>query len=752
MIERIVVHGPATFTAASVFSDLSDFNFAYGANGSGKTTISRVLADPAKFASCTVSWKDGIELKTLVYNRDFIDKHFFQDKALPGIFTLGEEAHETITQIESAAAKIAELSNEREGLKGTLRTKQLNLDSADEALAGACWVLKKTHDEKFQVAFTGCRQSQQQFKQKVFSERSTNTADLRSITELESAATKIFGDTPSVVPILSSIDGSALAELETDPILQKKVVGKSDVDIADLIQRLGNSDWVKTGRQYLEASESVCPFCQQEVPALLEQKLSRYFDEAFESDTKAIDSLAIKYKEESDKLLQAIDALLLSSPMFLDTVALKANRDSLAATIQLNSLAIGAKGREPSRTFSLKPIGDAVTAIAALIDAANTSSAEHNRIANNFATERANLTQQVWRFVLNELQDHLTRYDQKVAQVKKAITNLETQIETKTNEIEEWTIEKRRLEKTTTSTLPTISAINGLLKSFGFKGFSLAAGADERTYKLVREDGSDATHTLSEGERSFVTFLYFYHLLKGSDSETDVAVDKVVVIDDPVSSLDCDVLFIVSSLIKGLFDDVRNKQGHIKQLFVFTHNVYFHKEVTYNSKRRDGKLREETFWIVRKMATGSQVLRHDSNPIRSTYEMLWAEVRNPGRSNLTVQNTLRRILEHYFKILGGVDPDKLCGMFAGKERFICNALFSWVNDGSHSAHEDIYLAIADEGVENFLKVFRAIFEKSGHPEHFKMMMGNSYSETWPDIETEVAMSSDAGEASATTSP
>ncbi|MFH0083694.1 AAA family ATPase, partial [Pseudomonas aeruginosa] len=69
--------------------------------------------------------------------------------------------------------------------------------------------------------------------------------------------------------------------------------------------------------------------------------------------------------------------------------------------------------------------------------------------------------------------------------------------------------------------------------------------------------GMDAKETLSEGERTFVTFLYFYHLLKGSDSESGVTTDRIVVFDDPVSSLDSDILFIVSSLIKALFDEVR---------------------------------------------------------------------------------------------------------------------------------------------------------------------------------------------------
>jgi|GEM_PF-2696039 len=110
-----------------------------------------------------------------------------------------------------------------------------------------------------------------------------------------------------------------------------------------------------------------------------------------------------------------------------------------------------------------------------------------------------------------------------------------------------------------------------------------------------------------EGERSFVTFLYFYHLLKGSQSEDGMSTNRVVVFDDPVSSLDSEVLFVVSSLIRGLFDDVRNEAGYIKQVFILTHNVYFHREVTFNVRRTDRAMNEETFWIVRKPGRESKL-------------------------------------------------------------------------------------------------------------------------------------------------
>jgi wobble nucleotide-excising tRNase len=210
--------------------------------------------------------------------------------------------------------------------------------------------------------------------------------------------------------------------------------------------------------------------------------------------------------------------------------------------------------------------------------------------------------------------------------------------------------------------------------------------------------------------------------------------DRVVVFDDPVSSLDSGILFIVGSLIKGLFDEVRAGTGHIKQIFVLTHNVYFHKEVTYNSKRKDVAMKEETFWIVRKPGLASIIDKHPTNPIKTSYELLWAEVRKREGSNIAIQNTLRRILENYFKILGGIDFDDLCAMFDGKEKLVCKSLCSWVHDGSHYAHDDLYISIDDAMVDSYRKVFRAIFDKSGHIAHYKMMMADAFVEDVPVVE------------------
>lgn len=735
MIESIAISGVATFgTTPAQVDGLSLFNFFFGSNGTGKTTVSRVIAEEANFPACSVTWKGGTRLQPLVYNYDFVERNFNQSAELKGVFTLGEKQVDTLTKIATAKSeldllttKIETLTHGLEGVDGN-GGKKGELAKLEARLKDKCWAQKQKYDAKLQGGFEGFRNSSEKFKGKILQELAVNKATLLTLPELEKKAESVFGPTPTGEAPVPSIGASKLLAHEDHPILKKRVFGKEDVDIAAMIKKLGNSDWVREGRAFYDVNEGNCPFCQQSTSEAFAESLNEYFDETFVADSKAIDDLAADYATEAALVQQQLVSIIASSSKFLDVEKLKTEKELLDARITLNNQRFAEKKKEASRVVELESLSNIFAGIKALIDAANTQVDVHNQMVTNLVSERKTLTAQVWKFVLDELKADLAAFKTAKDGLDKAISAMTTQIANATSDKAKKASEIRALEKQTTSVQPTIDGINSLLLSFGFQGFKLAKAASGTSYKLVRSDGSDAKATLSEGEKTFVTFLYFYHLLKGSDSESGMTTDRIVVFDDPVSSLDSDILFIVSSLIKGLFDEVRSGTGHIKQIFVLTHNVYFHKEVTYNPKRKDVAMNEESFWIVRKPGLATKVEKHPTNPIKTSYELLWAEVRKPERSNHAIQNTLRRILENYFKILGGIDFDQLCALFDGKEKIICKSLCSWVNDGSHYAHDDLYVSIDDSMVDTYLTVFREIFDKSGHSSHYKMMMGDVYVE------------------------
>ena len=86
MIEEIKIKSVATYDGPTPekLSDLKKVNFMYGSNGTGKTTIARVIANEAVCPCCTVKWRGGVPLETMVYNRDFIENNFNQSDELNG--------------------------------------------------------------------------------------------------------------------------------------------------------------------------------------------------------------------------------------------------------------------------------------------------------------------------------------------------------------------------------------------------------------------------------------------------------------------------------------------------------------------------------------------------------------------------------------------------------------------------------------------------------------------------------------------
>lgn len=748
MIEQIRIKGPASFKDADeTLSDLSQFNYIYGSNGSGKTTISRLIADVASYPDCHISWKGGTLMEPLVYNRDFVERNFSQSAEVKGIFTLGEKDQAIIDKIAEAKAALGKINNAITGLNVTLGGEdgtggelgKLAAENGD--FEEKCWRIKGKHDGKFQGAFTGVRGTKRAFKDRVLIEAGSNSATLKALADLEQRASTVFGQSLQAETAITSPDWQSLIDAESHAILAKKIIGKKDVDIAALIEKLENSDWVKEGRGYLAMSKEQCPFCQQAIPTGLEESLNAYFDESFERDMAEARQLRDDYTTKTAGILAELDNLVVEPSRFLDSSGLKGQVDLLKGIITSNVLLLDKKLKEASMVVQLETHAHAVKVIKDLLGNANGAITKHNAMVANLPWEKRALTSDVWRYLLDaELKTDLTNHDTKRGALEKGIAALRLKLEAGAKAKRAKEEEIQALERQTTSIEPTVTAINTLLASFGFESFKLAKADAALHYRLVRSDDSDAKDTLSEGERTFVTFLYFYHLLKGSLTESGITTDRVVVFDDPVSSLDSDVLFIVSNLIKGLFDEVRTGTGRLKQVFVLTHNVYFHKEVTYNPNRKDVAMNEETFWIIRKVNGSSRIEKFTSNPIKTSYELLWAEVRKPSGSNLYIQNTLRRIIENYFKILGSIDPDKICNMFDGPEKLICRSLFSWVNDGSHYAHDDLYVSIDDSGVARYLDVFKKIFVDSGNAAHYNMMLGvgSPSTSTVPGPKAEVA--------------
>jgi len=733
MIESISIKNVATFDSTGVqINDLKKVNFVYGTNGCGKTTISNFLynSTDSKFADCSTTWKNGLEIKTLVYNKQFRERNFGKGK-IEGIFTLGEATTEEIKVINDKIEELKQIKTEGGKKRETLISQTKKREAIENEFKEACWTkIYKKYESKFKEAFVGSL-AKESFKNRLLTEFANNVEILFSFDELKEKAKIIFGEVPQNMTSISTIAFDRILEIENDPIWKKVIVGKADVDIAKIIQKLNLNDWVNQGRNYIQEDET-CPFCQQKTITLdFKQQLESYFDETYLDDLKLIKELKQEYNSLTQNLINELNIIEINQKNFNGTKLEIDKYSSFLKTLisqnaNNNELLIN-KIKEPSRSVELVSLREQLNLIAELIMNTNKEILKHNNIVANFRTERDSLILCVWKYVIEEFRLDIAKFSAENNGLKAGIQTLNNQITTKTGEYNTLKQEIDKLSKNVTSIQPTINEINRLLKSYGFNNFEIVPAAEDGFYQIQREDGTIAETTLSEGEVTFITFLYYLQLAKGGVSEETVNEERILVVDDPISSLDSNVLFVVSTLIKEIIKEIKSDAGNIKQIILLTHNVYFHKEVSFI----DGRIKncnKTNFWILRRndQISNLQPFFMD-NPIQSSYELLWQELKSEEvKSSITVQNTMRRIIENYFKLLGKYGDDALIQKFKTKEeKEICRSLISWINDGSHSINDDLYVELQDRTIGNYKKVFKDIFKLTNHEGHYNMMMGIS---------------------------
>ncbi|MCW3118056.1 MAG: hypothetical protein JWM28_2138 [Chitinophagaceae bacterium] len=737
MIESLHLKSIATYDTTGVdIKELKKINFIYGVNGSGKTTLTKLVYAPkeALFKDCLIKWQNNLPLKALVYNKDFRDRNFGLGK-MDGVFTLGQATKEETETIEKKIVERKALKDEWNKKNDTLTKLQEAQSEKDGNFREAVWVeVYKKHESAFKSAFAGYL-TKEKFKDNLIDEHLNNKSTLLDYDSLKENAETIFGEVPTAMNLIQDIDASRLAAIEKDSVWNKKIVGKADVDIAKLIQRLNINDWVNEGRGYLQDNPT-CPFCQhQTITAGFRKQLADYFDESFLTDNDLVRSYAAEYNlltANFSNILQQLEIVEKANPntkLAMETFS--GYLRTLLSQVISNQELLNNKIKEPSRSITLIKISEQLGNISEVIKTANQEISKHNGIVGNFAKEKQTLVTSIWRYVVEDHKVSIQNFLKEQEGGQKGIDGVKSSIAKITLEHNALNTEVKTLSKNVTSVEPSIIQINTTLESFGFNNFSIVPSKTEANkYQILRSDGTIAESTMSEGEITFITFLYFLQLAKGSTSEASITEERILVIDDPISSLDSNVLFVVSSLLKELMKNIRQGKGTIKQIILLTHNVYFHKEVSFIDGRTT-VLKDYAYWILRK---NNQISTMESygpnNPIQSSYQLLWAELKNrQNNTNLTIQNTMRRIIENYFKLLGKYGDEQLIQSFTiHEEQEICRSLICWINDGSHSIPDDHFIQHQADTTDRYFAVFKKIFEHTKHEEHYRMMMGEAAEE------------------------
>lgn len=136
--------------------------------------------------------------------------------------------------------------------------------------------------------------------------------------------------------------------------------------------------------------------------------------------------------------------------------------------------------------------------------------------------------------------------------------------------------------------------VNYYLKRLNINHFEIKTDDEDKfkdieiIFTKIKQKKIGIKYSLSDGEKTALSFAYFLSKIRHEIIENqEDALDKyVIVIDDPISSLDENRLFSTALLIKEIF------AKECKQLFVLSHNLVFLKFIgnilnNKNSERQD---------------------------------------------------------------------------------------------------------------------------------------------------------------------
>ena len=719
MISEVRMSLVASFRDTTSLRTDKKINLIYGLNGTGKSTLSDFLyrPDESRFAKCKILPEDTDAI--VVYNQSFIRDIFYESDSLKGIFSLSKENKAAEEKISKARKQIATLQESLSSKLQEIKKAQEAFDKNKNDAVNAIWEIKTNYcggDRVLEYCLDGLKGQKEKLFAHVLSLPKPSDEPQIAIPQLKKDVEALKDTAVKPLEELPKL-GFADHSVESNPILSKAIVGNADSAIAKLIEELENSDWVKEGLKYLpkEIGEkaSRCPFCQEDtITAVLVQNIMDYFDEAYTEDVTTLSSLEEKYRASIENMPGASVYANHSLAANFRTEIEKLHSDCLQL-LEANLRKLASKTKNPRWGIILENSKPAFNAFNEVISQVNAKIRKHNaNIADREASLEA-LKSNFWELMRWQYDQTVSRYsidkeeaDTKIAALSAEKSKIEDKIDKQNDAISD-------AQKETVNIEQAVESINGRLCDLGIEDFSIKKHSDT-LYRIVRQgDPSDIFHTLSEGEKMIISFLYFCELSLGRLSTDDTSTRRIAVIDDPISSMSHVYIFNVGQLIRRLFF-----QSHsFTQVLVLTHSLYFFYELTdTNHERR--KENQKLFRMVKNSA-GSQIQEMKYEEIQNDYQAYWAVVNDPNQPPALLANCMRNIIEYFFNFVKKKDLNNVFQMPELQDTKY-QAFCRYVNRESHSLGQNI-LDLKEFDYAVFREGLRLVFEKTGYSDHYNAM-------------------------------
>ncbi len=579
-------------------SDVPDFeriNLIYGANGAGKTSLARAIDDLRSenggFTKVSIRMSDADKSndsksdqahaaefeRIFVFSDGYVARSldFGGDTKVEAVLTLGERTVED-------EKRISELSSLIETACGELVEADRASNDADKALddehitiaRGVVTALARASGEyrsnsnynkgTVKKRFAGSRATWTSLSDK---DKSAELATVNS-DERQTVVAKSYS-----LAIRAELPVEAAVALATSPV---------SVVLDTLKEHEEASSWVENGR-HIHQDLTKCIFCGGDLTEDRKKQIEQHFSDEVEEAQRTTDALIREIKTAQASLQSLLGDGAIAGSLF-DDLRGGFKKAHTGAKTQADELGKWLKGLSAALERKRANVVARVEYDLIEVPAVDGSKIEQAlKDHNDRVAEHATLVQQaaekVELHLLKESETKVTKLEEKAKEATTAKGDLEETLRKYREEV-------AALKNVAGDPLPSADVMaKELTRILGCTELSFELLPDGKHYRVTRH--GEPAHDLSTGERRAITLIHFLENVKRADASSG---KPIVVIDDPVSSLDSGAAMGISTYI---WSETVSKD-RIEQVFLLTHNFELFRQWDIQISGLPGKKRGPT--------------------------------------------------------------------------------------------------------------------------------------------------------------
>ena len=693
-------------------------NFVYGKNGTGKSTLCKLIKK-----------QYGLSMDVRIFQG--FEKLLGEDEKLNAVL-LGKENIKINKKINDLENEIEKRNKEKENKKSQI----MEPENPDEENLYTKYKKSKWHYEKQNNKIENFKSTAAKYIKNINNPQIAKPTynkndleiDIKKANRLDSAdIEKLKNILKSDIKKATFIDAKAdykLSELllKINRLLTKKV----EEEI--IIKRIDNNEkrnFAESGLKIHKAGD-YCAFCGNKISDETIIELKRYFDvdkvKRFETEiVDFIRELKLKkdelnkikldsaefysdYQDEVIKCMRKIENIISKYEEFLDRLISALNKKRTRLFSETDEM----------KLYIPEDIKEVIDSYNEIVKSNNESELELKQKNAKHKLRHHYVKLKLDKFDYDVACNELKNRELNKNVCKKDIDKVTIEINQIVNEIKNINAELIDSHKGTISEEILAENINKNLKDYVDFELIYCGAKNNKGYYQVKDlqtvEVREITK-LSKGEKNIIAFLYFLETLDDINKKTNK--QRVIVFDDPMTSNDDTMQYIMMIELQNLMKNLNDSEVFV----LLTHNAHFYINVSWYLKN-DYKKYSFYRFISNGFETKVEKINKKEDDLKTSYSGLWYDLKylyNDEKCRPEIlHNIIRRIIETYCKF-NVIKENEFYEDTPEARKFF--------NVNSHSI-DDLDIDLNGRSKKEIMKVMKKCFYKKNAQNHFDAHWNN----------------------------